>query len=306
MLLAYIDEIGETGAFVARDHARYNTSPAFGYGGLILPSENARRFGQIFTHEKREVFKNEIEAAEHPGRWERKGSSIFRPDTFDKFPQQIRVFSTLVRAVRSLGGHLFYYADEKPLGTPKQTNLDTDVRETNAMRETLNRIARHADRRESNVMVMIDQINERTRAARLPAMYEHILGRASDYPEMRRIVEPPMHIDSVLSSNIQFADWVAACVTRAIEYQLIQESPYQWVTKERALPSIRGSFTRESKLHLWQRSLADFHNSDVFRADRPLYPRPQGQLLGDGNLAQFRKIKAAAERARERSDTASS
>ncbi len=65
-------------------------------------------------------------------------------------------------------------------------------------------------------LTMIDQINEKTRAARLLAMYEHILGRASGFPEMKRIIEPPMHIDSVLSSNIQFSDWIAACVTRAI------------------------------------------------------------------------------------------
>ncbi|GCB59648.1 MAG: DUF3800 domain-containing protein [Rhodococcus qingshengii] len=301
MLLAYIDEIGETGAFVARDHARFNTSPAFGYAGLILPADNARKFGQIFTLKKREIFKTEIEKAEHPGRWERKGASIFRPDTFDKYRQQIRVFNTLVRSVRSLDGALFYYAAEKPLGTPKQTDLDTDARETAAMREALNRIARYADYKGSNVMVMIDQINEKTRAARLPAMYEHILGRASGYPEMKRIIEPPMHIDSVLSSNIQFSDWIAACVTRAIEYQIIKESPYQWVTGDNALPSVRGAFTHESKIHLWQRDLSDLNHSDIFRSDRLLHPAAAGQLVGDQLPAdRFRRMKAAAERAQIR------
>jgi len=48
VLLAYIDEIGETGAFVARDHPRFNTSPAFGYAGFILPAANARTFGATF------------------------------------------------------------------------------------------------------------------------------------------------------------------------------------------------------------------------------------------------------------------
>lgn len=78
------------------------------------------------------------------------------------------MFNGLVSNVRRLGGSLFYYADEKPLGTPKQTSLDTEARETAAMREALNRIARHADSQGKNVMVMIDQINEKTRAARLP------------------------------------------------------------------------------------------------------------------------------------------
>ena len=74
------------------------------------------------------------------------------------------------------------------------------------MREALNRVARHADSHGSNVMVIIDQINEKARAARLPIMYSHVLGRAVEFPEMRRIIEPPMHIDSVLSANIQFTD----------------------------------------------------------------------------------------------------
>lgn len=53
MLLAYIDEIGETGAFVARDHARFNTSPAFGYAGFIIPADSCRTFGQAFAEAKR-------------------------------------------------------------------------------------------------------------------------------------------------------------------------------------------------------------------------------------------------------------
>lgn len=171
MLLAYIDEIGEPGAFIARNHPRFNTSAAFGYAGFIVPSDSARYFGAIFDTEKRRLFKAEIEAAEHPGRWERKGSSIFRPDTNTRFPHQLRVFNYLVRRIRELGGCLFYYADEKPLGTPAQTRLDVVERETVAMRESLNRIARHADHRNMNVMVMIDQINERQRSERLPKMY---------------------------------------------------------------------------------------------------------------------------------------
>lgn len=298
MLLAYIDEIGETGAFVSRDHPRFNTSPAFGYAGFVLPAHQARRFGSVFTEEKKRLFKTEIEKADHPGRWERKGSSIFRPDTLEKFPQQIRVVNALVSEVRRLGGSLFYYADEKPLGTPAQTHLGTDARETAAMREALNRIARHADSQGKNVMVIIDQVNEKTRAARLPAMYEHILGRAADFPEMKRIIEPPMHVDSVLSANIQFADWTAACVTRAIEYQLIRDSPYRWVATTKALDSIRGAFTHESKVHLWQRSLNDLNHSEIFRAERPVYPRTDGSMIGDRFGADVvRKIKAAAERA---------
>ncbi len=228
MLLAYIDEIGEPGAFVSKDHARFNTSPAFGYAGFIVSEDKARLFGSIFTEEKRRVFKTEIAESENPGQWERKGASVFHRYTHEKFPQQIRVFNSLVWKLRSLGGNLFYYADEKPLGTPAQTKLNTEVRETAAMQESLNRLARHAESQQpgQNLIVMIDQINENQRSARVPNMYGHILGRASSHAEMKRIIEPPMHVDSVLSANIQFADWVAAFVTRAIEYQVSDAAPF--------------------------------------------------------------------------------
>jgi len=118
---------------------------------------------------------------------------------------------------------------------------------------------------------------------------------------MKRIIEPPMHVDSVLSSNIQFADWIAACTTRAIEYQLIKDSPYEWVAATKAVESVRGAFTHESKLHLWKRSIDDLNHSEIFKKDRPLHPAAHGQLLGSAvDPSLLRKVKAAAERAHQR------
>lgn len=168
MLLAYIDETGEPDAFVSPEHHRYNTSAAFGYAGFLIPETSAREFGAHFQKEKRTLFASEITDTHHPGRWERKGASIFRPSTPEKYPQQLRVFNALVKHLRNLGGYLFYYADEKPMGTPKQTSLDTSERESQAMKETLNRLARHADQHCSNILALIDQINEKDRIDRPP------------------------------------------------------------------------------------------------------------------------------------------
>lgn len=301
MLLAYIDEVGETGAFVSRSHAKFNTSAAFGYAGFVVPAAKARHFGSIFDREKRSLFAREIAESSNPAQWEYKGANLFRPDTPQRRPQNLRVFDALLRSLRGLGGSLFFYCDHKPVGTPKQTGLDPAAREAGAMQETLNRIARCADRQDQHVMVVIDQINEKTRAERLPNMYGHILGRAKDFPEMRRIIEPPMHVDSQLSANIQFADWVAACVGRAVDYQLIEDSRYAWVAEAGRLKQIRGSFTHESKLHLHQSSLPDINHSDLFAKRRPLFPRLEGQqvssLVPQRIIAQ---MKAAADRAQHR------
>lgn len=304
MLLAYIDEIGEPGAFCSPDHRRFNTSPAFGYGGFIIDASEARFFSSIFAKERNTLFKAELEKEEHPGRWEKKGSEVFRPDTPDTRPQNLRVFRGLTRHIDRLNGKLFYYADEKPLGTKKQTNLTpkaTFNREADAMRETLNRVARYAQERNDNILVLMDQINEKSRKERLPVMYEHILGRAAKHEEMRLIIEPPMHIDSKLSANIQFADWVSAIITRAIDYQLIANSRYWWVGKRSDLIGIKGKFTYDSKLHLWNRDLDDINHSKLFDLHRPVHPSIHGKLLSDGdNLKRLQQVKAAAERAQHK------
>ena len=49
MLLAYLDEIGAPGAFVSPSHPRFADSPAFGYGGFIIPEDKARVFGAYFA-----------------------------------------------------------------------------------------------------------------------------------------------------------------------------------------------------------------------------------------------------------------
>lgn len=49
MLLTYIDEIGSRTEYVSKDHPKYNTSPAFGYAGFIIPDDKAREFGAYFV-----------------------------------------------------------------------------------------------------------------------------------------------------------------------------------------------------------------------------------------------------------------
>lgn len=297
MLLAYIDEIGEPGAFVSQNHPRFKTSPAFGYAGFIIPAHKARHFGAAFTREKKIRFSTDIDNAEHPGRWEAKGADLFRPDTPKERPENLRIFSFLVRNVCENSGKLFYYANEKPQGTPKQTALDEVVRERDAMQETLNRIARYSGLCNEEVMVLIDSINEKTRVNRVADMYAHIFGRAAEYPEMKSIIEPPMHLDSVLSSNIQFADWIAAYVTRAINYQLIEDSKYQWISSNESAKGIRGSFTFESKLNLHNRAVSHFYHSEILESSRRIYPGNTGLSIQRRiGATHMRRIKAAAER----------
>ena len=297
MLLAYIDEIGEPGAFVSKDHPRFKTSPVFGYAGFIIDESKARDFGQHFTYEKRKMFKKKIEQAEHAGRWEAKGADLFRPHTPEKATHHLRLMRGLVNYLANCDGKLFYYVDEKPNGTPGQTRkYPPEDREKSALFESLNRLCRYADEEGKSLMVMVDQINEKTRRARVAESYAHVFSRSSDKPEMKRLAEPPMHIDSVLSANIQFADWVAAAIGRAIDRQLIENSDFMWVPKWWG-DAFSGNFTHESKVHLWHRSIPDLHHADIMNSVRPMYPLSSGYRLGSSMPQDaVNKMRAAAER----------
>lgn len=191
MLLAYIDEIGETGAFVSPTHPRFNTSPAFGYAGFVLPEYQAMLFGQAITRDKRTAFKTELEGVENSGAWEKKGADIFRPETPLRHAYQIRVVNGLVKELVRRKGRLFYFASEKHKGTPKQVAVDPKNRRNYALKETVNRLARYARQNNENILIMMDSVHEQERRANVQQMYAHIFARKSLYPEMGRVVEPP-------------------------------------------------------------------------------------------------------------------
>lgn len=299
MLLAYIDEVGEPGAFVSKTHPKYRTSPAFGYAGFVIPEEEARRFGQTFTIEKRTLFKGELETVKSVGRWEKKGSDIFRPQTWNKYPQQVRVLRGLIKQLKSANGAIFFYVEEKQVGTPAQIQSTREELEANALRETVNRLCTYAEAHGQNLLILMDQVNESQRTVQVAELYAHVFSRSQEHPEMKSIIEPPMHIDSALSSNIQFADWIASAVGRAVDYQLIEESAFTWIP-EALGESMRHSITNESKLRLWKSSLSDFHHFDLFRVKRRLF---EGKGLGGmspENVKKLEMVKHAAEKDRRR------
>lgn len=73
--IAYLDEFGHVGPYVARNHLRYRTSPVFGLAGFVMPVDQVRGFGTWFFQRKCELLDFEIgRSGEHPAVWEKKGS----------------------------------------------------------------------------------------------------------------------------------------------------------------------------------------------------------------------------------------
>lgn len=109
-------------------------------------------------------------------------------------------------------------------------------------------------------------------------MYAHIYSRSTTHIEMRRIVEVPLHIESKLNTNIQFADWICAAISRASHYQLARDSEFAWAAKLFG-DDFHGHFTHESKLHT-RVNEAEVHHSELFQETRPRFPQHNLRAIG--------------------------
>lgn len=303
MLVAYLDEVAEVGAFVSKTHRNYNGWPAFGYAGFVISSNYVRAMSQCFTEKKRRLFAHLIPIEATAGTWERKGSDIFTPVAWDCYRRPIEGFRELVRFLCARGGRLFFYGEEKPLGTATERwGKDSRLQKQGllefkwgCLHQALNRLCTYAERHGENLIVIMDTENEKERVVQVQNSYAHVFNRAADpdHGEMRRLIESTMHVDSKLSANVQFADWVAAAVRRAFEYQLIEDSPFNWVpTAFEEL--MRRKPTIESKLYLSHSrgGVRDLHNSDIFARERPALAMSISQRLSPEDRIRMEEAKA--------------
>lgn len=303
MLVAYLDEVAEVGAFVSKTHRNYNGWPAFGYAGFVISSNYVRAMSQCFTEKKRRLFAHLIPIEATAGTWERKGSDIFTPVAWDCYRRPIEGFRELVRFLCARGGRLFFYGEEKPLGTATERwGKDSRLQKQGllefkwgCLHQALNRLCTYAERHGENLIVIMDTENEKERVVQVQNSYAHVFNRTADpdHGEMRRLIESTMHVDSKLSANVQFADWVAAAVRRAFEYQLIEDSSFDWVpTAFEEL--MRRKPTIESKLYLSHSrgGVRDLHNSDIFARERPALAMSISQRLSPEDRIRMEEAKA--------------
>lgn len=276
MLIAYLDEFGHVGPYIGPEHKKFNQHPVFGYAGFVVPASNAREVGAAFQANKKRLFKTEIAASATPSQWERKGSEYFTTGSIAKRPEQIRVFQSLITMLVKNQGTLFYYGDQKPVGTLKQTGMDSNTITKNALKEAINRLCTHAEREDQDILLIMDAITDKSRREIVAEMYAHIFSRSRDaeHPEMKRIVDAPLHIESSLNASIQFADWICALIGRFSHWQLVPSSPFAWAETHFA-ETLQQKFTYESKLFL--SSGASIHHSELLRLGKAYPPTSVGE-----------------------------
>ncbi|MFT8637869.1 MAG: DUF3800 domain-containing protein [Pseudoclavibacter sp.] len=283
MLIAYLDEFGHQGPYLGDDHPRFNQHPIFGYAGYVIPVQHSRSFGADVKRDKENLFKEEIARSKTPNQWEKKGSEIFTTGAAKKYPQNLRTFEAAVKKlVLRYHGKVFYYGDEKALGTIKTTNRDPKQLQIGALRETVNRLSRYADQTDNDIIVLVDSITLRTQRENAAKLYGHIYARSREVSEMKRMVEAPLSIDSALNSGIQFADWICAYVSRLAHYQFVEYSDFGWTTDLFVEKNhIQNMFTYESKIH--SLNGVEIQNEDLLRSKRKRFKSRRMGTVGATN-----------------------
>jgi hypothetical protein len=79
--VAYLNEFGHVGQYVARNHPKYKTHPAFGFAGLILPATEIREFAIYFYKAKWQLLAYDL-ANDNPRnlpayQWKNQGSQFY-------------------------------------------------------------------------------------------------------------------------------------------------------------------------------------------------------------------------------------
>ena len=314
MLIAYIDEVGEPGAFVSYDHTKFKTSPVFGYAGFVIPEERVHDFSRQVMQTKKDFFSFLHPSENYTPTWERKGAELFQKGAMEraKGRREILALRDLLEKLPSVGGSLFYFVREKAIGTPGQvwgsasgspeTRSFIEERTQKCLAEAINRLCTHADNKTQNILLFQDMINESQRKAQVARSYANIYARMKEHQEMRRILEAPAYIDSELSSNIQCADWIAALIGRACNYQLNPSSPYAWVG-DTFREQLRGSFTYESTLQFHERSMENIRHSELLSRSRPFFKLTSQLSEGDRRKLQLVHAKASTPLALEKRQT---
>lgn len=208
--IAYLDEFGHIGPYVARTDPKYKESPVFGLAGIILPAKEVRNFGTWFFQRKCELLAWEIaRAGEHPATWEKKGAALYTAQNVNKYIELRKFTNRFFSKINSVGGVVFYVGIKKNLSPDKHNPNKLYIR---VLLEAIKRINSFVEEDcpvGSNFILALDEHDQRENliTASSRTMY-------SVEKPMRRLIEPPFQLESHRYQTMQAADWIAGLVGR--------------------------------------------------------------------------------------------
>ena len=218
MLIAYLDEFGHIGPYIARADEKHNDSPVFGLAGFVLPDTEVRNFATWFYQRKCELLAFEIERANQPAYlWEKKGSSLYTAPNVTQYPELRKFTNRFLNQLKSRGGFLFYVGIEKRRQVEQHDSTTLYMR---VLREAIKRLNQECEEQDTHFLLMMDEHAQR----------DNILSEASRQMFTRdaqwsadRLIEPPFQLESHRYQTVQAADWICGLIGRLGQYECASE-----------------------------------------------------------------------------------
>ena len=204
--LAYLDEFGHVCPYQGRHDPRHNTSPVFGFAGLILPVDEVRGFGTWFSQRKCELLHLELQrSGEHPAHWEKKGSALYTVVNVEQY-RELRTFTNrMFNKIEAVGGFVLYVGLKK---TPPPVGPFPNRPYTKVLLEAVKRLDQFCEEdcnRSANFLLALDEHAQRS------ALTTEVSRSMYAGPHRRRhLIEPLYNLESHRYQTIQAADWIAA------------------------------------------------------------------------------------------------
>ncbi len=209
MYIAYLDEFGHIGPFTGRQQERFNESPLFGLGGIVLPATEVRAFATWFFQLKSNLLAWEIKhSGEAAYTWEKKGAQLYTTKNILKYKELRTATNRILNHISRVGGQCVYVGREK-YSIPE--DHDAKSLYLAVLRETIKRIDQFSERKDDQWLLIVDeQEKSQFRKQIVATASTDMFGPARRI----RLIEPPIQAESHLFQTLQCADWICGLVGR--------------------------------------------------------------------------------------------
>lgn len=212
LYFAYLDEFGHIGPYVSRNDPYHKDSPVFGLAGIVLPYPEVRGFATWFYQLKCRLLGFEILKSQmHPAKWEKKGSALYTIKNIATYRELTYATNRIMNKLQRCGGFIYYYGIEKTVASERHSSRALYCHLIN---ESIKRLNEYCEIRNSNVFIILDQMDDELRRNGVERAGKTMFG--SD--NCKRLIEPPVQVESHLYQTLQCADWLCGLFGRLFAY----------------------------------------------------------------------------------------
>lgn len=212
--LVYLDEFGHVGPYIRRSDPQHNTSPVFGFGGIIIPADQIRPFSSWFYNLKCNLLSFEITRdGIPPFRWEKKGASLYTTNNITHYKELRQASFRLLNKIQGIGGFVHYVGLEK---SPDPANHKPNNMMFAVLRQAIRRLDQFCQGEDAGFLVFLDHRPEKVlRETVVGVTQQAMYGRNGSWT----LLEAPTQVESHLYQTMQAADWICGLIGRLEAYR---------------------------------------------------------------------------------------